>query len=76
MKYVVIRWQDRLDDLYFIAGETGGNFESCDNEWDIDWLPKIKKDHGKGCSFEIEPIPEQELRELIEYCDAPEGRDE
>ena len=54
----------------------GGNFESCDNEWDIDWLPKIKKDHGKGCSFEIEPIPEQELRELIEYCDAPEERDE
>ena len=23
MKYVVIKWQDRLDDLYFIAGETG-----------------------------------------------------
>lgn len=43
MKHVVINWEDKLDDLYFIAGEQGSDMESCINEWNDLWLPDIKK---------------------------------
>lgn len=72
MKRVVIRWQDRLDDLYFIAGDTGGTADECDYEWLTEWKPKK---HSKGDDVEVEPIPDDEWREFVEYADSSEDEE-
>lgn len=67
MKRVVIKWQDRLDDLYFIAGETGATADECDHEWITEWKPKK---HSKNDDVEVEQIPDDEWEEFVEYADS------
>ncbi len=72
MKRVVIKWQDRLDDLYFIAGETGATAGECDHEWITEWKPKK---HSKNDDVEVEQIPDDEWEEFVEYADS-DGEEE
>ena len=67
MKRVVIKWQDRLDDLYFIARETGSTADECDHEWIAEWKPKK---HSKNDDVEVEQIPDDEWEEFVEYADS------
>ena len=72
MKRVVIKWQDRLDDLYFIARETGATADECDHEWITEWKPKK---HSKNDDVEVEQIPDDEWEEFVEYADS-DGEEE
>ena len=72
MKRSVIKWQDRLDDLYFIAGETGSTADECDHEWITEWKPKK---HSKNDDVEVEQIPDDEWEEFVEYADS-DGEEE
>ena len=72
MKRVVIKWQDRLDDLYFISGETGATADECDHEWITEWKPKK---YSKNDDVEVEQIPDDEWEEFVEYADS-DGEEE
>ena len=72
MNTLTISWEDRLDDYYFIAGETGCDAETCENEWFDLWLPEIKKKHIKYDDFYLEAIPEKEMNAFIEYANSEE----
>ena len=71
MKRVVIGWEDRIDDLYSIADDTGATAELCDEEWWNEWKPNK---HGKGDDVEVIPIPDDEWQRFVEYanCDDQE----
>lgn len=70
MKTFTITWEDRLDDYYFIAGETGGDAEACENEWFDLWLPDIKKNYSEYNDFYLESIPEDEMEAFEEFANS------
>ena len=72
MKRVVIAWEERLDDLYCIAADTGATADLCDDEWWNEWKPKK---HGKGDDVEVEPIPHDEWEEFVEYANSDEDEE-
>ena len=72
MNTLTISWEDRLDDYYFIAEETGNDAETCENEWFDLWLPDIKKKYGKYDDFYLEAIPEDEMEAFEEYANSEE----
>lgn len=73
MNTLTISWEDRLDDYYFIAGETGCDAETCQNEWFDMWLPDIKKKYSHCDDFYLESIPEEEMEAFEEYANEEEG---
>ena len=72
MKRVVIKWQDRLADLYFLAGAPGASADKSDHEWITEWKPKK---HSKNDDVEVEQIPDDEWAEFVEYADS-DGEEE
>ena len=66
MKHIVITWQERLEDLYYIADATGSAHEVCEDEWWADWRPGKA---GKFDDVEVEPIPKREYVKFMKYAD-------
>ena len=67
MKTLVVTWQERLDDLYQIAGDTGSNADDCDSEWWDLWLPQ-KKAGFNGAM--VEPIPDGDWDDFCAYAES------
>jgi hypothetical protein len=66
MKTLNVSWQERLDDLYQIAGDTGATAADCDNEWWDFWLP------AKRAGFDdvlVEPIPDGDWNDFCAYAE-------
>lgn len=66
MESIFIPWEDRLDELYQIAGDSGCDIDNVEAEW-WEWA---RQTHGKYTPLEVEPIPDEEYAELVEFCES------